>query len=100
MADVHARNVIPDVPSSTEDEVPFLGPAPYSNRFSVSVGAVVRIGFSEQEFGTTKTPHFRTAVTMSHQDAILLYQLMERLLKPFKEQFDALSAETKDGGDA
>jgi hypothetical protein len=36
---------------------------------------------------------------MSHQDAILLYQLMEQLLKPLKEQLDALSAATKDGGD-
>jgi hypothetical protein len=102
MADVHARNVILQVPPvpQNEGEIAFGGPAPYSNRFNVSVGAVVRIAFLEQEFGIKKPPHFRTAVTLSHQDAIELYQLLERLLKPVKEQLDALAAqEKKEGGD-
>jgi len=100
MADIHAGTVILNAPTPTEEDVAYLGPALFSNRFSISIASVVRIAFSEQEFGTTKTPHFRTAVTLSHQDAIQLYQLLERMLKPYKEQLDALSKETKDGVDA
>jgi|SRR5271156_6015127 len=100
MTEVHAQNVILNVPSPTENEASLLGPAIYSNRFNVSIGSVVRIAFLEQEFGTAKAPHFRAAITLSHQDAIQLYQLLERMLKPFKEQLDAISQQEKGRVDA
>ena len=65
------------------------GPALFCNRFFITVGTVVRITFAEQEAGTTKEPHFRTAVALGHQDALALSQVLAELLKPFKEQIEA-----------
>jgi hypothetical protein len=81
--------------SPVDMEVTLGGPAPYSNRFYVTVGPVVKIAFAEQEAGLP--PRFRAAVTLAHQDAIGLAQLLTELLRPVKEQLDAIEASQKKG---
>jgi hypothetical protein len=60
------------------------GPAVYSNKFFVSIGAVVRITFSEQL--PDLPPNFRSAVVLSSQDAIELKNLLQEMLAPIEEQ--------------
>jgi hypothetical protein len=52
--------------------------------FYVELGPVVRIAFAEQSPGDE--PRFRLGVALGYQDAIALAQLLDEMLKPFKEQ--------------
>ncbi len=75
----------------------FSGPAILSNRFTVTVGASVRIAFLEHNIPDGGKPQFRTAVSMHHQDAILLYRLLRDLLQETEKEINnalALHAET------
>jgi hypothetical protein len=66
--------------------VAFSGPAVLVNRFFVSiVPSGVRIAFAEQN-GPQKSVLFRTAVTMSIQDGISLYQVVHGLLRNVEDQ--------------
>jgi hypothetical protein len=66
-----------------ETEISLEGPAPFANRFYVSVGAVARIAFAEQS-GPGKQAHFRSAVSLSIQDAIALANVLNTLLRPLE----------------
>lgn len=63
----------------TELDVSNSGPALLANRVVVSVGHVVRISFLEQH-QPDRPAAFRTAVAMSHGDAIALKDLLTALL--------------------
>jgi hypothetical protein len=62
-------------------EISLEGPAPFANRFYISIGAFARIAFAEQS-GPGKEPHFRSAVSLSIQDAVALAELLKALLRP------------------
>jgi hypothetical protein len=78
--------------SAGETHVSLSGPAVFCNRFFISVGPVVRIAFAEQEAGESKESIFRTAVALSHADAISLAHILAKLLKPIEDQLDAAVA--------
>lgn len=69
-------------PSSPDDLLAaFAGPAVLVNRFTVTVGANgVRLAFTEQQTQDIP-PQFRTAVSMSIQDGIMLYKMLQKLLQ-------------------
>jgi hypothetical protein len=69
-----------ETPTEKEAEISLEGPAPFANRFYISIGAVARIAFAEQG-GYGKEPHFRSAVSLSIQDAIALAELLKTLLR-------------------
>jgi hypothetical protein len=79
-----------------ESEISLEGPAPFANRVYVSFGAVVRIAFAEQG-GPGKDPHFRSAVSLSIQDATILADLIKTLLRPLET---ALAQAASDGAKA
>jgi len=64
------------------------GPAPWTNKFMVMLGPMVKIVFMEQG-GAEEPLFFRSAVTMSHQDAIALKTLLVRLLADIEKQYEA-----------
>lgn len=74
------------------------GPAVLTNRFVVSVGSFgVRISFMEEApKAGEESAKFRAAVVMTHEDAVLLYKLLRRLLK--RAQADADAANAKKNG--
>jgi len=82
--------------SKEEIEVTFECPAIYSNKFTVSVGAVVRITFIEQN-GPNGKQYPRSSVAMHHQDAIKFYKLLKELLKDTEEQISRIGVTGKDG---
>jgi hypothetical protein len=51
------------------------GAAVWANKFVVSIGPIVRIAFLEQG-GPDEPEFFRSAIAMSHQDAIALKNLL------------------------
>jgi len=72
--------------------VAYEGAAVYANRFFVSIGPVARIAFAEQN-GPDKKVFFRTAVSLSMQDAVALAHILADLVKPFESRLDeALAA--------
>lgn len=54
------------------------GPAVAANRFVVTVGPSVRVAFLEQLPGTP--PRFRSAVSLTHDDAVDLARVLGGLL--------------------
>lgn len=83
---------LPQLPPE-ENELMFSGPAVLSNKFYVALGPVgARITFAEQSPETS--PKFRTAVVLPFQDAIELYKLLSKMLKPIEE---ALAGATPKG---
>lgn len=69
------------------------GAAVFCNKFTVSVGPVVRITFIEQY--NQQNPYFRTAIALHHQDAIALYKLLQGLMKD--EELEMLISANRDG---
>jgi hypothetical protein len=69
--------------SEKEAEISLEGPAPFANRFYISIGVVARFAFAEQS-GPEKDPHFRNAVSLSIQDAIAFANLLKALLGPLE----------------
>jgi hypothetical protein len=67
------------------------GPAPYANRFFISVGPMVRLTFGEQD-NKGKNLRFRSAVALSHQQAIELKDLLAALLADIEKQIEAAKA--------
>lgn len=82
-------------PTDEELEVAWNGPALNSNRFYVNIGANVRIAFCEQ-MNADKAPQFRTAVVLSHQDAIALSDLLKTMLAEIRETIDKAILEAKE----
>lgn len=62
----------------------FEWPAPYVDRFVVTAGNVVRIAFAE-EVSKGKKQAVRAAVSMTHQNAIALKNLLDAMLRPLEE---------------
>lgn len=72
-------------PVSDEDvENSYEVPATYVNRFFVTVGLNTRITFSEQR-SPDKKVHLRGAIVMTHQDAISLWKVLQKVLAPIEE---------------
>ena len=85
----------------TPDEMAdaFTVPAFSVNRWFIQpVGSGMRIAFAE-DVPRTDEKYFRTAVTLSNQDAVKLYKLLERMLKPFEDATAAMKAATEAQGD-
>jgi hypothetical protein len=64
------------------------GPAPWANKFVITIGPMVRIAFLEQG-GPEEPEYFRGAVAMAHQDAIALKNLLTALLVEVEKQIEA-----------
>ena len=63
-------------PTDAHTKTAFMGPAPAVNRFFASFAPTgLRLAFLEE--GTDATPYFRAAVTMSPQDGIGLYKMLQ-----------------------
>jgi hypothetical protein len=62
----------------------------------VVMGPMVKIVFMEQggQGGPTEPVFFRSAVTMSHQDAIQLKNLLTGMLADLEKQFEAFRTQT------
>ncbi len=71
--------------------VAYEGPAVYVNRFFVSMGPVARIAFAEQN-SPGKPIFFRSAISISLQDAIALAHMLTDLVKPFESRLDEAMA--------
>jgi len=90
-----------DVPNSkgvsdAELEAVFQGPALASNRFFVTISpGGVRLAFME-EWKVGEPPMFRCAAMLSHQDAVLLKDLLVRQLRQIEEK--SAAAKQEDGG--
>jgi hypothetical protein len=67
------------------------GPAPYANRFFISVGPVVRLTFGEQD-NKGKNLKFRSAVALPHQQAIELKDILGQLLADIERQLNEAKA--------
>lgn len=67
----------------TDDEIADIansGPAPYTNKMMMmTMGPIVKLMFMDQA-GPQAIPYFRTAVTMSKDDALALKTLLAGLL--------------------
>jgi hypothetical protein len=87
----HAKMAETDA-SPEEVSVAFKGPAILTNKFYVTVGPSVRIAFCEQN-GPNHVPQFRNAVSLAHQDAIELADLLKRLLKDIEQQINEAKAQ-------
>jgi hypothetical protein len=71
--------------SSAEMLTAFSGAAVLANKFYVTLmSSGVRIAFTEQ-VGSEVPPQFRTSVILSFGDAILLTDLLKRMLAPVEE---------------
>jgi hypothetical protein len=77
--------------SRKDADVANSGPAPWSNKFVIALGPMVRVAFLEQG-GPEEPPFFRGAVTMSHQDAIVFKNLLTSLLADVEKQIQAAMA--------
>ena len=76
--------------SPEEIRASFTGPAVYSDRFIVNIyQSSVRISFLEHD-GISDPAHYRTAVSISHQDAIQLRDLLGQMLAPIEQHLNAL----------
>ena len=76
--------------SADELEESFSIPAPSANRFFLNLGrGGVRIAFAEQVPGSKKL-FLRSAVVLAAPDAVQLYKIVQRIIKPFE---DALKIE-------
>ena len=74
-------------------------PAIYCNRFVITVGSTVRISFAEQDPRIIDVgPIFRTAICMTHTDAIELAQVLSQLMKPIELQLDAAAQRLTEKG--
>ena len=87
MADEKPGDRTGGVPRS-EADVANSGPAPWVNKFFVVLGPMVKIVFMEQG-GPEEPLFFRSGVTMSHQDAIALKNLLTGMLADVEKQFQA-----------
>ena len=68
-----------------EMEEAFTVPSLSANRYFIQpVSSGARIAFGEQVPGSDKI-HFRVAVTLSNEDAVQLYKLLQHMLKEFEE---------------
>lgn len=74
------------------------GGAVYANKFTCTVSGVVRLAFLEDHPGI-KSPQFRTAVAMHHQDAIELYKLLQNLLQDFEKDLEEMKKLREKTGD-
>lgn len=86
--------------SPEEMDTAFAVPALSANRFFVQPTASgMRIAFGENAFGSENI-YFRVAVTLSRQDSVELYKLLQHMLRPFeKEQAKRQqSAEAEENG--
>lgn len=80
----------------TEDlmRAAFAGPALNSNRYVVShVSSGLRLAFLED--ASDGSSHFRTAVLLSHMDAIKMYKLIQGLMKEIEPQIQDAMAEAE-----
>jgi hypothetical protein len=78
----------------------FTGPAIHSNRFLVTIHpSGVRIAFSEHN-GVAEPPSLRTAVLLSHQDAIELANLLTQMLSSADARAQSPQLEPKGHGSA
>lgn len=76
-----------------EMEEAFTVPSLSANRFFIQpVSSGARMAFGEQVPGSDQI-HFRVAVTLSNEDAVQLYRLLQHMLKEFEE---ALAASARD----
>jgi hypothetical protein len=83
----------PSFVSEKETDASFSGGAILTNRFTVSlVASGIRIAFLEKY--APEKPAFRTAVTMSVQDGIALYKVLQRMLKNAEEHIDKLTVKS------
>lgn len=64
------------------------GPAVWANRFMVMRGPMVKVAFMEQG-GPGEPLYFRSAIAMSHQDAIALKNLLTEILADVEKQLQA-----------
>jgi hypothetical protein len=71
-----------------EADVANSGPAVWTNKFMVVLGPIIKIMFMEQG-GPEEPLFFRSAVAMSHQDAIALKTLLTRMLADLEKQYEA-----------
>ena len=71
-----------------EADIANSGPAAWSNKFIVSMGHAVRIAFLEQG-GANEPIFFRSAVMISHLDAIALKNLLVTILVDLEKQIQA-----------
>ena len=70
----------------------FSVPSLSTNRWFIQpIGSNIRIAFAESPPGTDKV-FFRVAVTLSNQEAVNFYKLLEQMLKPFEDATAALRA--------
>lgn len=83
-----AETPMTNVPRA-EADIANSGPAAWSNKFIVSTGHAVRIAFLEQG-GPTEPIFFRSAVMISHQDAIALKNLLVTVLADVEKQFQSI----------
>jgi hypothetical protein len=74
--------------SRKDADVANSGPAVWANKFIVVVGPMVKLVFLEQG-GQEEPLFFRSAVVMSHQDAIALKTLLNRTLADVERQIEA-----------
>ena len=74
-------------------DVAYEGAALHANRFFVSVGPTVRIAFAEQN-GPKEKVFFRSAVSLSQQDAVALTRVLTDMVKPFEGQLEAKGSPT------
>lgn len=76
------------VPRS-EADVANSGPAPWSNRFFLVLGPIVKIVFLEKGGGEDEPVFFRAAATMAVQDAIALKNTLTTMLAEPERQLNA-----------
>jgi len=88
MADENSADRTGGVPRD-EANVANSGPAVFANKFMVVLGPMVKIMFMEQG-GADEPLFFRSAVAMSHQDAIALKTLLSRILADLEKQYEAM----------
>jgi hypothetical protein len=77
--------------SQKDADVANSGTAVWANKFFVGIGHVVKIVFLEQN-GVGEPTFFRSAVVISHQDAIALKNLLNGMLADIERQFQTLQS--------
>jgi len=93
MSDVNPDAPPPPPPpgvSRRDADIANSGAAVWTNKVFLVLGSVVKIVFLEQG-GADEPPFFRTAVVMSHQDAIALRNVLTSMLADVERQVQAQS---------
>ena len=75
----------------TDANIANSGPAVWANKFMIMLGPMVKIAFMEQG-GPEEPLFFRSAIAMSHQDAIALKNLLAGILVNVEKQIQAEQA--------